>query len=314
MSGLHYGPENPNATYVPHGYPEHSIDLGEVTMNYAVAGDPDLPALLLVPGQVQSWWSYEDTIARLEKHFQVFAVDLRGQGRSTRTPGRYTFDNMGNDLVRFIALVIGRSAIVSGHSSGGLLALWLSAYGLPGSIRGVLCEDPPIFAAEATTSCGDSLGQNDMAQLFAIFSKFLGDQWSVGDWAGLQIAIRSLPPPFSSMIGTADTPPQSLREYDPEWARACCSGTIGASCDHARMLAAIKTPVLFTHHFRMTDPETGKTMGAASDRQADYACRLMRSTGQQIDYRSFPEMGHSMHAQNLDLFAQTLLEWTSTLG
>ena len=44
----------------------------------------------------------------LAEHFQVFAVDLRGQGRSTRTPGRYTLDNMGNDLVRFIDVVIGR--------------------------------------------------------------------------------------------------------------------------------------------------------------------------------------------------------------
>ena len=41
----------------------------------------------------------------LAEHFQVFAVDLRGQGRSTRTPGRYTLDNMGNDLVRFIDVV-----------------------------------------------------------------------------------------------------------------------------------------------------------------------------------------------------------------
>ena len=45
---------------------------------------------------------------RLAEHFEVFAVDLRGQGRSTRTPGRYTLDNMGNDLVRFIDTVIGR--------------------------------------------------------------------------------------------------------------------------------------------------------------------------------------------------------------
>lgn len=39
----------------------------------------------------------------LPERFQVFAVDLRGQGRSSRMPGRYTWDNFGNDLVRFIA-------------------------------------------------------------------------------------------------------------------------------------------------------------------------------------------------------------------
>jgi pimeloyl-ACP methyl ester carboxylesterase len=88
-------------------------------MNYPTVGEPDRPALLLVPAQTESWWGYEQAMALLAEHFQVFAVDLRGQGRSTRTPGRYTLDNMGNDLVRFIDVVIGRSTIVSGNSSGG---------------------------------------------------------------------------------------------------------------------------------------------------------------------------------------------------
>jgi hypothetical protein len=32
--------------FVPYGFPEQQVDLGEVTMNYAEAGSPDLPALL----------------------------------------------------------------------------------------------------------------------------------------------------------------------------------------------------------------------------------------------------------------------------
>ena len=117
-------------------------------MNYAVAGTPDKPALLLIPGQTESWWGYEAAMPLLAEHFQVFAVDLRGQGRSTRTPGRYTLDNMGNDLVRFIDGVIGRPTIVSGLSSGGVLSAWLSAYAKPGQVRGALYEDPPLFASE----------------------------------------------------------------------------------------------------------------------------------------------------------------------
>jgi pimeloyl-ACP methyl ester carboxylesterase len=54
------------------------------------------------PGQTESWWGYEKALGRLDEHFQAFAVDLRGQGRSSRTPGRYTLDVIGNDLVRFI--------------------------------------------------------------------------------------------------------------------------------------------------------------------------------------------------------------------
>ena len=108
MSAFHYGPDNPDQTYVLHSHPEHSINLGEVIMNYVAVGDPTSPALLLIPAQTESWWGYEKAMGLLEKHFQCFAVDLRGQGRSSRTPGRYTLDNIGNDLVRFIALVIKR--------------------------------------------------------------------------------------------------------------------------------------------------------------------------------------------------------------
>ena len=36
--------------------------------------------------------------------------------------------------------------------------------------------------------------------------------------------------------------------------------------------------------------------------------------GQPVEYRSFPEMGHIMHAQDPELFARTLLDWTSSLA
>jgi len=37
-----------------HGFPEQIVDLGEIRMNYAVAGDPGHPAILLIPGQTES--------------------------------------------------------------------------------------------------------------------------------------------------------------------------------------------------------------------------------------------------------------------
>src|SRR5262245_40576792 len=127
-----FGPDRPDVTYVAHALPERLCDTGEVRINYAVAGTSAKPPLLLIPGQTESWWGYEAALPLLAEHFEAFAVDLRGQGRSTRTPGRYTLDNMGNDLVRFIDEVIGRPAIISGLSSGGVLSAWLSAYAKPG--------------------------------------------------------------------------------------------------------------------------------------------------------------------------------------
>src|ERR1700735_4744521 len=182
-----YGPHNTDETYVPHKYPQHLFDTGEVTINYVTAGEPSCPALLLIPGQTESWWGYEAAIDLLKDAFQLYAVDLRGQGRSGRTPGRYTLDNFGADLVRFIALAIKRPVIVSGLSSGGVVAAWLSAYAMPGTIRAAHYEDPPLFSSQVSPSCGHSIRQA-IGPIFFLMSKYLGDQWSVGDWSGMHAA------------------------------------------------------------------------------------------------------------------------------
>lgn len=310
-----YGPHNLDETYVSHAFPEQLFDTGELLMNYATAGDADAPALLLIPGQTESWWGYEAAMQILKDSFQVFAVDLRGQGRSGRTPGRYTLDNMGNDLVRFIQGVIGRPTVVSGLSSGGVLSCWLSAYAPAGLIRGCCYEDPPLFSSETRPERGPSIRQA-IGPMFALYSKYLGDQWTVGDWAGLRAnAAAELPGWLAGLAaGFPAEPRQNIKEYDPEWGRAFWTGTVAASCDHAAMLARVKVPVLFTHHFRRVDEATGILMGAAADVQAARVRELVEATGQPFEYRSFPTTGHAMHDQDPALFASTLTEWALKLA
>jgi pimeloyl-ACP methyl ester carboxylesterase len=301
------------ATFVSHEFEEHLVDLGEVRMNYVRVGDTDRPALLLIPGQTESWWGYEAALPLLAPHFEAFAVDLRGQGRSSWTPGRYTLDNMGNDLVRFIDLMIGRPTIVSGLSSGGVLSAWLSAYAKPGQIRAAHYEDPPLFSSEVHPAVGGSIRQG-LGPLFALFAKYLGDQWSVNDWDGMRAAAATELPPWIRMLLSGEGgPPQNLKEYDPEWARAFVSGSVAASCDHQRMLSSVKVPVLLTHHFRMPDEETGSARGALSDVQAKRVRELVTAAGQPVEYVSLPQMGHSLHGQDPALFVKILTEWAAKL-
>ncbi|HXQ45492.1 MAG TPA: hypothetical protein VN806_02685, partial [Caulobacteraceae bacterium] len=162
--------------------------------------------------------------------------------------------------------------------------------------------------------CGPSIRQA-IGPVFALYSKYLGDQWSIGDWAGLKANAAAELPGWLAGIASqfGDEPRQTIKEYDPEWARAFWTGTVAASCDHARMLAAVKVPVLFTHHFRLVDEATGLLMGASSDIQAQRARELVEAAGQPFDYQSFPAMGHSMHGQDPALFAKTLTEWALKL-
>lgn len=297
--------------YVPHSYPEQQVGLGEITMNYAEAGSPDSPAVLLIPEQTGSWWGYEEAMSLLARDFHVYAVDLRGQGRSTWTPGRYSLDNFGNDLVRFIALVVRRPVIVSGNSSGGVLAAWLSAYSMPGQIRGALCEDAPFFSSELITTCGQPIRQA-AGPLFELLSTYLGDQWRVGDWEGFRRAAAASPSPMVRLFA-AEEIPQNLKEYDPEWARAFWEGTVGRTCPHERMLSQVKTPVLITHHMRGVDPDTGVLIGAVSDEQAARARTLMESAGVRVDYEDAPDALHMMHQFDPPRYARILTRWAATL-
>jgi pimeloyl-ACP methyl ester carboxylesterase len=307
-----YGPHDPDATYVAHGYPEHLADVGEVALNYATTGHRSRPALLLVPGQTESWWGYEAAMPLLAEHFEVFAVDLRGQGRSTRTPGRYTLDTMGNDLVRFVDVVIGRPTIVSGLSSGGVLSAWLSAYAKPGQIVAACYEDPPLFASEVRPATGPGIRQG-IGPMFDLWSTYLGDQWSIGAWDAMRAAAPDRLPAWMRGFPIREEPPQELKEYDPEWGRAFWTGTVAVSCDHERMLRSVTVPVLLTHHLRMVDEATGFLMGALADVQAARAQELLREAGVPVDYRSFPAVGHSMHGTEPALYVETLLDWVATI-
>ena len=308
-----YGPHDPAATYVDHGLKEQVVDLGEVQMNYATLGDRSSPALLLIPGQTESWWGYEQAMPLLAERFQVFAVDLRGQGRSTRTPGRYTLDNMGNDLVRFIDVVVGRPTLVGGLSSGGVLSAWLSAYAKPGQVVAALYEDPPLFSSEVRPAIGPGIRQC-IGPIFNLWSTFLGDQWSIGAWDAMREGSSAHLPEHLKFVPVPEEPPQNLKEYDPEWGRSFWTGTVAASCDHERMLRSVKVPaVLLTHHRRIVNDANGFLFGAMSDPQASRVRELLTAVGVDVTYRSFPDVGHSMHGEKPELYVETLCDWVKSL-
>lgn len=310
--------------FKPRAFEEHIVDLGEVRMNYAVAGSEENPAILLIPGQTESWWGYENAMRLLSEAYQVFAVDLRGQGRSTWTPGRYSLDAFGNDLVRFIDIVIKRPVIVSGLSSGGVLTAWMSAFAKPGQVIAAVYEDPPLFASELTPAYGQSVRQTIAGPMFRIWHKYLGPQWSIGNEDGMHQAMAHELPSWIAKALTsimADTktapfmgPAPELKEYDPEWGDAFWNGRVALTCAHEGMLKHVKVPVLFTHHFRRVDGDSGNLVGALSDNQLNNVQRLVESTGNTFTYRSFPKMPHSMHEYDPVCYVTTVTEWLAEKG
>ena len=157
-----------------------------------------------------------------------------------RTPGATRSTTWATTSSASSTSSIGRPTFVSGLSSGGVLSAWLSAYAKPGQVLAARLRGPAVVRSRGpTATCGQSIRQS-IGPMFALWGKYLGDQWSIGDWDGdgrrrsRRAARCGWPALFGAMAGAE--PPQNLKEYDPEWGRAFWDGTVAASCDHARML------------------------------------------------------------------------------
>lgn len=130
---------------VPKGFTEKKFNTGKVTLNY-VEGPENGPPLLFIPGQMEFWQGYRLVMPHFSKKYHVFVVDIRGHGKSARTPGHYSYNIIGGDLKEFLGKVVKKPAIISGLSSGGILSLWLAA-NAPENVTIAISEDPPLFSS-----------------------------------------------------------------------------------------------------------------------------------------------------------------------
>lgn len=112
----------------------------------------ELPPLVLLHGVGTSALSYDWLLPRVAER-DVYCVDFHGHGTSERAPGTYTLEYYYEDAVRALREVVGRPAIVSGFSLGGMVA-WTLAQRNPELLLGVLLEDPVMFRAPDWVTSG----------------------------------------------------------------------------------------------------------------------------------------------------------------
>lgn len=248
-----------------------------------MAGPNNGLPLVLIPGQGLSWESYQRSLPYLSKSFEVFAVDIRGHGKSGWTPGQYTFQSMSRDIAVFLEQIVKRPAIISGNSSGGLIALWLAA-SVPAKVLGIILEDAPVFSAEwprlrddcwvyrmfkhNTETIGSPNGRNLAAFFKGIEVPIEGRQKVIQfpNWIGgiLSLVVRLyqfLKPgqPVDLPFLPAETRliVKCLSVYDPDFTRAFVDGRACQGFDHAKALSKVKCPMLILHANWFSHPKYG---------------------------------------------------------
>ena len=115
-------------------------------LNYG-EGPANGPALVLLHGQQVSWEDYAPVLPELARRYHVYAIDYYGHGGSSKNPAKYSATAISADIIWFIRQHIKQPVIISGHSSGGLLASLVTA-DTPDVVRSLVIEDAPFFSTE----------------------------------------------------------------------------------------------------------------------------------------------------------------------
>jgi pimeloyl-ACP methyl ester carboxylesterase len=105
------------------------------------------PPIILIHGFPQDWFEYHAIMPRLARQFTVIAIDLRGVGGSTATPGGYDAANMAEDVYQLVLALKLERVYVVGHDIGGQVTYaFVRRY--PQVTRGAMILDTPIPGIE----------------------------------------------------------------------------------------------------------------------------------------------------------------------
>lgn len=106
--------------------------------------------ILLLHGVTDSAECWGSVVHHLAGGRPVVAVDARGHGRTPLGDEPFSIGALASDAAEVLRVVVGRPALVVGHSMGGLVAEEL-ALTEPGLVAGLVLEDPAWVTGPSTT-------------------------------------------------------------------------------------------------------------------------------------------------------------------
>ncbi len=202
------------------------VTVDNTRLFYRLEGKADRPVLVLSHSIGTDLGIWAPQVEDLLPHFQVLRYDTRGHGASDVSPGEYSVERLGRDVLGLAdALKVPRFAFC-GLSLGGAVGQWL-ALNAPDRVTGLaLANTSPQFGPRANWETRiRTVQEKGMAGIVDLVMQrfFSAETLARGD--GYPDAIKSV------LLGT-----------DPAGYIGCCA--MLRDVDHTRLLKDIRIPTL----------------------------------------------------------------------
>jgi len=254
---------------------EGTFNADGVMINFA-EGPPSGPPLVLLHGGGDHWQHFLPIIPSLVMRWHIYALDLRGHGKSGRVPGQYRPGHYVGDIVAFLESQLAERAILFGHSLGGWIALMV-AVELMDKVQALILGDPPLCMERFLAI----EGSQERIKLWRTMRGLAGSGLSVpelaSELADLPVSVPGQDTPMrygelpgidaAHLRGWAKT----LSQVDPDVVQYHAEGRLNEyvrKVDLDSALQRVTCPVLLLQG----DPSQG---GVVSDNDAEYALSLL---------------------------------------
>jgi pimeloyl-ACP methyl ester carboxylesterase len=284
------------------GLVERTFDIGEgqlaVRLNYA-EGPAAGPPLVLLHGLGRRWQVFLPLIPALSMRWHIFAVDLRGHGKSSRVPRGYHGPQYSEDIASLLRERVSVPAVLFGHSLGGMLAMRVAS-DHPELVRALILGDNMIVTGQLRNPMYTSLfaGLRDLARRGGSVEKIAdgigkialplpgGESYMDGDSnknKNETITIRQLPGNDEAYLLSWA---RCVLQTDPDTYDMTLDGSSLQGWDGEKLLRGITCPTLLLQG----TPELG---GLMSDADVTLATRLLTHHA----HVKFRNLGHALFIQ-----------------
>jgi len=218
------------------------IKSGDARIHYALDGPTESPVLVFSNSLGANISMWEAQVSELTKKFRVLRYDTRGHGQSSSSPGPYSIEQLGRDVIALLDALDLDRVHFCGLSMGGMIGMWLGARA-PGRLNHlVLCNTgAKIGTTEAWNARIEAVRKNGMKSV----ASAVVERWFMP-------AFRQKAP------ATVANTLKMLEGTNPDGYAACCAAV--RDFDFREQVSKIRLPTLVISgaHDPATPPADGR--------------------------------------------------------